>query len=393
MSRVGLANEGVEFVEGCAERLLRWLLEAACPLWSTRGVDALHGGGFHEALTLSGEASDEARRARVPPRQVFAFAYAARLGWRGDARGVVTWGLHDFLSRYRRPDGLFRTLVAGDGRPLDERALLYDQSFALLGFAAAVPWCERSLDVVGEGEKLRRALMRYLKRPGAGFETGLPYSQPLLSNPHMHLLEAALEWLEVGGGAEWQALADKVGELALRAFIDPATGMLHESFDEDWIRTDNLAGQLIEPGHQFEWAWMLMRWGARRADAREAALRLIDVAERYGIHGGVAVNAIVNDTSIHDGSARLWPQTERLRAAALAARLYGNVRYWKMAGDAAASLLCYLGTDIPGLWYDRRTASGEFVRENVPAGNLYHIVGAIRELVALWRSASPGTGQ
>jgi mannose-6-phosphate isomerase len=390
MTRVRLANEGVEFVEGCAQRLLSWLLEAACPLWSTRGVDALRG-GFQEALTLSGEASDEARRARVPPRQVFAFSCASRLGWQGDAQGVVTRGLHDFLSRYRRPDGLYRTLVAGDGTPLDERAFLYDQAFALLGFAAAASWSsERSLDIVAEGEKLRRALMRHLKRPGAGFETGLPYPQPLLSNPHMHLLEAALEWLEVGGGAEWQSLADEVGELALRRFIDPVTGMLHESFDEHWIRTDNLAGQLIEPGHQFEWAWMLMRWGARRADAREAALRLIDVAEKYGVHGGVAVNAIVNDTSIHDGSARLWPQTERLRAAALAARLYGEVRYWKMAGEAAESLLRYLDTDVPGLWYDRRTASGEFARENVPAGNLYHIVGAIRELVALWRSAGPG---
>jgi len=32
MTRVRLANEGVEFVEGSAERLLSWLLETACPL-------------------------------------------------------------------------------------------------------------------------------------------------------------------------------------------------------------------------------------------------------------------------------------------------------------------------------------------------------------------------
>jgi mannose/cellobiose epimerase-like protein (N-acyl-D-glucosamine 2-epimerase family) len=30
-------------------------------------------------------------------------------------------------------DGLFRTLVDAEGMPLDERALLYDQAFALLG--------------------------------------------------------------------------------------------------------------------------------------------------------------------------------------------------------------------------------------------------------------------
>jgi mannose-6-phosphate isomerase len=129
-----------------------------------------------------------------------------------------------------------------------------------------------------------------------------------------------------------------------------------------------------------------MRWGQRRADVREAALRLIDVAETHGVRGGVAINAIVNDTSIHDGSARLWPQTERLRAAALAARLYGDDRYWKMTSEAAAGLLRYFATDVPGLWYDRLTPSGEFMRETVTAGNLYHIVGAIYEVAALVRS-------
>jgi mannose-6-phosphate isomerase len=386
------ADEGLLFVEGSGELLVKWLLEAACPLWSTRGVDAADG-GFQEALTLSGNASDQARRARVQPRQVFAFATASSLGWKGDAESVVARGLRYFLSRYRRADGLYRTLIASDGRPIDERALLYDQSFALLGFAAAVPLLDRSFGIVAEGESLRRALSLHLKRSGAGFETGLPHSIPLLSNPHMHLLEASLEWLDVGGGPEWQSLADEVGELALRHFIDPATRMLHESFDGSWNRTADLAGRLVEPGHQFEWAWMLMRWEPGRAEVREAALRLIDVADRYGVHGGVAVNAIVNDTSIHDGSARLWPQTERLRAAALAARLYGDSRHWKMTGEAVRSLLDYLATDVPGLWYDRRAASGEFVREIVPAGNLYHIVGAIRELVALLRSAGKRLGR
>jgi mannose-6-phosphate isomerase len=129
-----------------------------------------------------------------------------------------------------------------------------------------------------------------------------------------------------------------------------------------------------------------MRWGQRRADVREAALRLIDVTEHYGVHRGVAISAIVNTTSIHDQSARLWPQAERLKAAALAARLYGDSRYWKMTSEAASALLRFLGTEVPGLWYDRLLPSGEFMRETVTAGNLYHIVGAIGELAALVRS-------
>jgi mannose/cellobiose epimerase-like protein (N-acyl-D-glucosamine 2-epimerase family) len=368
----------------CAQ-LTSWLVDAAYPLWSTRGIDSLRG-GFQERLTLSGEPTDDPRRARVQPRQIYAFSRAPSFGWTGDAAGAVTQGLSFFLTRYRRADGLFRTLVTADGTPADDRALLYDQAFALLAFATASPLLGSSFDLAGEAGQLRQALYEHLKRAGPGFESGLPHGPPLLSNPHMHLLEAALAWVDVGGGSEWVALADELGELATTHLIDPITGMLHESFDNSWKPTANAAGRLIEPGHQFEWAWLLMRWGQRRAHVREAACRLMEVAEEHGVHGGLAIYEIKNDTSIHDGSARLWAQTERLRSAALAARLYGDSKYWKRTAEAAAGLLRYFATDIPGLWYDRLSPSGEFKRETVTAGNLYHIVGAIYELGALVRS-------
>ena len=366
-------------------KLTRWLVDAAYPLWSTRGIDAARG-GFHERLTLSGAPTDDARRGRVQPRQIFAFSRAPTLGWKGDAQGAVAQGLSYFLTRFRRSDGLFRTLVAFDGTPLDDKPLLYDQAFALLGFASAVPLLGGSFDLAGEGGQLLQALHRHLKRDGLGFESGLPHAPPLLSNPHMHLLESALAWLDVGGGGDWRVLADEMGQLALSNLIDPATGMLHESFDADWKPTRDAAGRLVEPGHMFEWSWLLMRWGQRRGRAREVACRLLDVAETHGVRQGVAINMIMSDTSVHDGSARLWPQTERLKAAALAARLYGDTGYWRIVCEAANGLLRYLSTEVPGLWYDRLTPSGELVRENVTAGNLYHIVGAIEELAALMRS-------
>jgi mannose/cellobiose epimerase-like protein (N-acyl-D-glucosamine 2-epimerase family) len=372
-------------VESTCAELTSWLVNAAYPIWSTRGIDPLRG-GFQERLTLTGEPTDDARRARVQPRQIYAFSQAPSFGWTGDAAGAVTQGLSFFLTRYRRADGLFRTLVTPDGTPADDRALLYDQAFALLAFAAASPLLGSSFNLAGEAEQLRHALYEHLKRAGPGFESGLPHGPPLLSNPHMHLLEAALAWVAVSGGNEWSALADELGELAMTHLIDPATGMLHESFDNAWKPSADAAGRLIEPGHQFEWAWLLMRWGRRRAHVRDAACRLMEVAEAHGVHGGVAIYGITNDTSVHDGSARLWAQTERLRSAALAARLYGDAKYWQRTAAAAASLLRYFATDIPGLWYDRLTPAGEFKRETVTAGNLYHIVGAIYELGALVRS-------
>ncbi len=147
-----------------------------------------------------------------------------------------------------------------------------------------------------------------------------------------------------------------------------------------------VSGRIVEPGHQFEWAWLLLNWnGPWRDDARKAAARLIDIGETYGVRNGVAVNALLDDFSIHDGAARLWVQTERLRAAAIAARLMGDEKYWQMVVDAASGLLRYLDVPVPGLWHDLLTAAGEWTEGPVPAGNLYHIVGAIEELDTLFK--------
>lgn len=110
----------VAAVEAASAKLTSWLVDAAYPIWSTRGIDAVRG-GFQERLTLAGDPTDDARRARVQPRQVYAFSRAPSLGWKGDATGAVTQGISFFLTRYRRADGLFRTLVTPDGMPIDDR--------------------------------------------------------------------------------------------------------------------------------------------------------------------------------------------------------------------------------------------------------------------------------
>jgi mannose-6-phosphate isomerase len=98
------------------------------------------------------------------------------------------------------------------------------------------------------------------------------------------------------------------------------------------------------------------------------------------------MNSLLDDWSPHDAGARLWPQTERLKAAALAARVTGEARYFTMAVAAADALLRYLDTPIPGLWRDRIDAQGKVVDEPAPASSFYHLVAAIAEISALDRA-------
>ena len=220
------------------------------------------------------------------------------------------------------------------------------------------------------------AISRLMKRPGPGFHSGLPERLPLLSNPHMHLFEAALAWHSVSHDPLWSALAEEMGALALEHLIDPRSGALRESFAENWTPLASTEGRIVEPGHLFEWAWLLLRWGNN--SSLSAAMRVVEIAERHGVHRGVVVNALLDDFSVHDAQARLWPQTERLRVTARLAVADG--RYWSGVAQSAQTLLWYLQSASAGLWRDCLTVNGRFIEEPAPASNFYHIVGAICEL-------------
>lgn len=366
------------------DRLKTWALETAYPMWWETGADHVKG-GFFEKIDLEGQAVDGPRRGRVLPRQIFTYALAGDLGWTGPWRQAVEHGLAYYLRAYRRPDDLFRALVGPNGESLDETAELYDQAFAIFALAAvakAAP--ERAQDAKAIAVSVRDHLTAERKHPLGGFHQTNPPTGPLQSNPHMHLFEAMLAWLEIDGDPAWRALADEIAELALSKFIHGPSGQIREFFDLDWNPAPGVEGRICEPGHQFEWGWLLLRWGklAGRADATAAALRMIDAAETRGIDlaRGVAINALLDDFAVHDNGARLWPQTERIKAAVLAAETTGEARYWDMAAAGAEGLLAYLRTPVAGLWRDKYLPDESFVEEAAPASSFYHIALAIAEM-------------
>lgn len=359
----------------CA-RLKAWLNGAAYPLWAEVGFDPATG-RFRDKIGQDAAPLDLPSRGRVPPRQIYAFAAAPALGWDGDAAGVVRQGLRGYLRDHLRSDGLARPIGGADR---DDGAVeLYDQAFALFGLAAAHPWIDGGLE--REAIALRLAVRARLSHADAGFNPSWPPRTPLESNPQMHLLEACLAWTELSPEPGWPAMAQQIVDLATSRFIDPRTGALREFFAADWSPAPGIAGRIVEPGHQFEWAWLLLRWSGRAgaADLRPVALRLIELAEAHGVDQdrGVALDALLDDFSPHLNSARLWPQTERLKAVSLAAEVTGDPKYWAMAVRAAQAVDRYLQTPLPGLWYERMTAAGAFIDEPAPASSLYHIVLAI----------------
>ncbi|MBW8812467.1 MAG: AGE family epimerase/isomerase [Caulobacterales bacterium] len=355
-----------------AEGLDRWLRTAALPLWATVGVDPATG-AFREALTWAGAPDDPRRRARVQARQAFVFADAAAEGIPGPWLAVARAGLEHFVHHARRPDGLFAATLDLAGGQADPEARLYEHAFVLLALAGLHRADPGNGEAAREAAALRSRLERFHHAAGGFREVG---ERPFQANAHMHLFEAALAWEGVAGGdPAWAMLADEIAALALARFVDPASGVLAEFYDADWGRLTGEAG-LIEPGHQFEWAWLLAQWGRRRGEARgEAAARRLFATGRGGFdrRRGVVVNALRDDLSVRDAGARLWPQTEHIKAALVLGAPAAAL-------EAANGLMTYLDTPARGVWRERMRPDGGFLEESSPATSLYHLYLAVREL-------------
>jgi len=356
-------------------QLRRWLVQEAYPRWISSGWDRA-GGGFYERLGAHGPVVTDARRARVQFRQIFAFARAAAFGWHEHVRERVIDGLDHVYARYRRSDGLMRTLLGPDGAVREERALLYDQAFALLALAEAHRLLGSAAGCAHRATELLEALMRRLGgTPGLRADTESDAQAPCLANPHMHLLEAMLAWRDLDASPQWSRLAERIVDLALGRWIDPANGALREAFAQQADGTLVRSGA-VEPGHLFEWAGLLLRFDMTGVPVRAAARRLAQIAEAHGVHHGFAVNALNADLSVHDADARLWPQTERIKTLARLAQDEGG---WSSVREAIGALRAYF-LPASGLWLDRRLPDGAFVEEPSPASSFYHIIEAVSTL-------------
>jgi mannose/cellobiose epimerase-like protein (N-acyl-D-glucosamine 2-epimerase family) len=362
-----------------------WMFDTALPWWTRHGVDH-DNGGFVESFTLEGtDSGADFKRTRVTARQVYVFSHAALLGW-PDGLTLARHGVEHLTRRAWRGDlGLVRrTTRAGD--VLDATPDLYDYAFALFAFGwylrasgdgVALEWAHRMLDQIEA---------RLRPSSGEGFMNEAPAAGWRQQNPHMHLLEAALAVYEPSGDARFAELARKIVTLFQTRFYDPRSKTLAEYFDDAWRRAPGEAGRLIEPGHQFEWAWILQN--ARRLlglDLAPEIRGLVEFAEAYGVDPASAAtfNSVRDDGLPLDKGSRTWPNTERIKAAVALFELDGRDPAPVFASSAGLLLQRYLRTATPGLWIDAFDGAGQPVSSTAPASTLYHVFLAFAEMLRI----------
>jgi mannose/cellobiose epimerase-like protein (N-acyl-D-glucosamine 2-epimerase family) len=382
-------------------QLKLWLLRDALPLWDMHGVDRSRGGYFEsvafDPVRQAFEAHGEIRRGRVVARQIFVFHTARSLGWEASGADPLLHGCEYLFAHMKRDDGHFHTGVEAGSRAPNGAFSLYESAFYLFALAKLHGTLADVYPVYATASTFLELLRAGWGKANGGFDESRPASLPLKSNPHMHLLEAALAWIDATEEMPleqpaWLSLAAEMVELALNRFMDPRSGAVREFFDESWAPMAGDSGRIVEPGHQFEWAWLLLQWAecrhcsAAHAQAcRRMASRLMEVGERCGVDAvrGVAVNELWDDMTPKDASAKLWPQTERVKAwcAVLQdCRPEARDSASRSLSTAIRGLRRYLEIEPMGLWREVLFADGTFSREPSKASSFYHIVCAIETL-------------
>ncbi|MFT9257263.1 MAG: AGE family epimerase/isomerase [Acetobacter sp.] len=374
------AGEHASALVAVRDRFADWMFGQALPFWADVGCDGTADDpaclGAQEYLTLAGQpARPPFKRVRVQARQLFVFSWAALRGWPQAAARADC--LYRFLLRAHRPDGGWARLLTRDGAVLDPTADLYDLAFVVFALA----WYARIQGPSGQAAELARGTLGWIGRsmalPDGGFCNSLPDDgQPRQQNPHMHLFEAVLALHRTTGDDADLALAHELYTLFHTRFQDPVTGALGEYFGPGWQPAGGERGEWTEPGHHFEWVWLLQAYTAQSGvPTHEQAGRLYRFARAHGLE---PVTALVRDGVSRTGtvlkrSARLWAQGEGLRGVLN----HPAPDAIPLATAMATNLLDRYLTGCPaGTWIDQLDDHADPAVERIPTSSLYHIVTA-----------------
>lgn len=362
-------------------RLELFVRQHSLPLWATSGFDeAAH--GFHERLDFSGDPiRDLPRRLMVQARQIVVYARASLLGWYGNGARLAVVAFEAACQRYRSPDEKpgWVFSVQRDGSIADSTRDLYAHAFALYMLA----WIHRLTSDAAilklADDTLADIDQIFLADDGRGYLSRVPGSTDIREqNPHMHLLEAVLALAETSGAERYLARAKAIVDLFDEVLIDRATGTVREIFDSGWRPTQRSGTNLVEPGHQLEWSWLLREWQRLSGSAVDYRVqRLCEHATSFGINpsNGLVRSSVREDGQIISSAARVWPQTEAIRA--LCREDPAGVKWPGLVAAITENLFrVHLPVGLHGGWIDQADEAGKPTVDYMPASSHYHLVGA-----------------
>lgn len=355
----------------CLASVREHFAERIVPLWQ--------GPGWNADMALPFEALD-AKHQPLPVQRYRAMACARQLylfSSRIEQPGAAERAAALFRSLQRHfhdaeHGGWFYSIDA-DGKPLDRRKDLYTHAFIV--FACAHYWgkvreglVESALNAALEIIEEQFARDDGLYEAVLGEDWSDLGSGPL-QNPQMHLAEAFLQTLAVRQDDAAQAALLQLCTALQAQFIDPTHGVMLE-------KPRGAVDNWFEPGHQFEWFYLLDTSPLLRGTPLHASIsRAFEYAERCGVKDAAVLASLDVGGKVIDATQRIWAQAEYLRALAL-----------KPGNEAKLmTQLKALEDDFlhAGGWHECRDGQGAVSRHDMPSTTPYHLATCLEGLQRL----------
>ncbi|UWF49942.1 AGE family epimerase/isomerase [Pseudomonas sp. N3-W] len=349
------------------------------PLWQ--------GPGWNAEMALPYEALD-AMHQPLPAQRYRAMACARQLYLFSSLIGQVPGAQERAAALFRSLQQHFHDAEHGgwfysidpQGAPLDPRKDLYTHAFIL--FACAHYWdkvreprvesvLNATLEILAQRFAIEGGLYEAcLERDWSSLDTGP------LQNPLMHLAEAFLAIVSVREDAAVEHALVELCTGMQKQFVDPRENVLME---KPLGAVDNW----FEPGHQFEWYFLLESSPLLRDSRLHRSLsRAFECTEQLGVvEENGAVRAMLDLDSDprrpRDSTQRIWAQAEYLRALTL--RPGSETTVLRQLQALQQRFLHDAG------WYECRDEEGEVSRKDMPSTTPYHLATCYRGLADFLR--------
>jgi mannose/cellobiose epimerase-like protein (N-acyl-D-glucosamine 2-epimerase family) len=366
-------------------------------------------GGFFHYFRDDGAVYDASHRHLVSStRFVFNYAMAAIEFEREDYRELARHGLRYLREKHRNAETGGYAWTIRDGQPEDRMNHCYGGAFVLLAYSTALKagideaaaWMDETWDLLEQ---------RFWEAPHGLYrdeaDADWNFSDYRGQNANMHMCEAMLAAYEASGQRRYLDRALTLAQNMTQRQAAKSEGLVWEHYDRDWnidwdYHRDDPKHLFrpwgFQPGHQTEWAKLLLILDRHLSPSGEApawllptARHLFDVAVARSWdseHGGLFYG-FAPDGSVCDDDKYFWVQAESLATAALLAARTGDDLYWQWYDKLWAYAWQHMVDHRYGAWYrilDRENR--KYSDEKSPAGKTdYHTMGACYEVMRLLR--------
>ena len=359
-------------------------------LCATRGWDAIRSRSVERLQADLTPAPLGYRRGMVAGRQLFFFSQAYRLTrdrlFEDRARRLFA----DLVSHFwdKTNSGWYFSLN-DDNTPHDATKDLYGHAFIMFGLAhyLAIFADKDALDWLGKTNEL---VLRHFSLPGGWFAPSTTRDwairgRNLEQNPHMHLLEAYLSSYNATQDDSFLKCSTQMMSIYTELLRTSDGSKVLEHLDENG-RPSGEKGNLIEPGHLYEWYWLVNEYAdiAGLPAYRATCPPIMAWADRWGVDPGAGgvYDMVDAGGNVVSNRKRIWPVTECIKALATLARASGGEQSY----EALAQWITFIGEKyctVDGTWHEYLNQNLEPDCDYMPMSTPYHVGMAALEVERL----------